>query len=100
MPDLIEPITLATVMKQVKLVREKGYVYSRGTNTPGVGVIAMPLPGAVNGARLVIGIGGPIERLDAGEPAIVKSMKSAVKAYAASAKIPAPFKAVRLKRAA
>ena len=97
---LIEPITLATVMKQVKLVREKGYVYSRGTNTPGAGVIAMPLPGAVNGARLVIGIGGPIERLDAGEPGIVKNMKSAVKAYAASAKIPAPFKAVRLKRAA
>ena len=87
-------------MKQVKLVREKGYVYSRGTNTPGAGVIAMPLPGAVNGARLVIGIGGPIERLDAGEPGIVKNMKSAVKAYAASAKIPAPFKAVRLKRAA
>jgi DNA-binding IclR family transcriptional regulator len=97
---LLQPITLDTVMKQVRKVREKGYVYSRGTNTPGAGVIAMPLPGAVNGARLVIGIGGPIERLDAGEAAIVKSMKAAVKAYAAGAKIPAGPASGRLRRVA
>jgi DNA-binding IclR family transcriptional regulator len=81
---LFEPITIDSVMKQVKQVREQGYVYSRGTNTPGAGVIAAPLPGAVNGANLVIGIGGPVDRLDENEESIAHQLKAALKAYPSS----------------
>lgn len=81
---LFEPITIDSVMEQVKQVREQGYVYSRGTNTPGAGVIAAPLPGAVNGANLVIGIGGPIDRLDENEESIAHHLDAAIKAYPGS----------------
>lgn len=82
---LFEPITIDSVMEQVKQVREQGYVYSRGTNTPGAGVIAAPLPGAVNGAKLVIGIGGPIDRLDENEESIAHHLDASIKAYPGSA---------------
>jgi DNA-binding IclR family transcriptional regulator len=78
---LPEHMALEDVMVQVAKVRAQGYVYSRGTNTPGVGVIAMPLPVKPNGARLVIGVGGLIERLDAGERSIAKRMKESVARY-------------------
>ena len=83
---LLEPITLKSVMAAVAKVRQHGYVYSRGTNTPGAGVIAAPLPGAVGGSRLVVGLGGPIERLDEGEKRLVKEMMAAIKAYAGKAR--------------
>ena len=82
---LLQPITLKEVMARVRNVRELGYVYSRGTNTPGAGVIATPLPAAVNGARLVVGIGGPIDRLDANEARIGKHLNAAIKTYASAA---------------
>lgn len=69
---------LEDVMVQVSKVRTQGYVYSRGTNTPGVGVIAMPLPASPNGARLVIGVGGLIERLDDSEKKIARLMTNLI----------------------
>lgn len=73
--------SLEDVMAHVHQVRTKGYVYSRATNTPGAGVIAMPLPATPNGARLVVGIGGLIERLDRSERSIARKMKEAVARY-------------------
>jgi len=78
---LPEKLDLEDVMVQVRKVREQGYVYSRGTNTPGVGVIAMPLPASPGGARLVLGVGGLIERLDASEKKLVKLMKESIEKY-------------------
>lgn len=78
---LPENMALEDIMTQVKKVRSKGYVYSRGTNTPGVGVIAMPLPPTPGGARLVIGIGGLIERLDKSEKRLAKLMKESIEQY-------------------
>ncbi|RYZ12238.1 MAG: transcriptional regulator [Comamonadaceae bacterium] len=69
---------LDDVMAQVRKVRSAGYVYSRGTNTPGVGVIAMPLPATAKGAQLVIGIGGLIERLDKSEKRLARLMKESI----------------------
>jgi DNA-binding IclR family transcriptional regulator len=78
---LPKALALEDVMSQVSQVRKNGYVLSRGTNTPGVGVIAMPLPAAANGARLVVGIGGLIERLEDGEKSIVKQMRDSIDRY-------------------
>ncbi|MDB6001233.1 MAG: yagI [Rhizobacter sp.] len=101
---LPEHMALEDVMAQVKKVRTQGHVYSRGTNTPGVGVIAMPLPATPNGARLVIGIGGLVERLDKSERSIAKRMKEAIAHYmkdAAPAKAkPKETVAARVKAAA
>jgi IclR family KDG regulon transcriptional repressor len=78
---LPEHMALEDVMAQVGKVRAHGYVYSRGTNTPGVGVIAMPLPATPNGARLVIGLGGLFERLDRNEKRLAKLMKESIARY-------------------
>jgi DNA-binding IclR family transcriptional regulator len=78
---LPENMDLDSVMEQVNKVRQHGYVYSRGTNTPGAGIIAMPLPTASNGARLAIGIGGLTDRLDAQESFIARQMKDLVARY-------------------
>lgn len=85
---LPENMGLDDVMVQVAKVRLKGYVYSRGTNTPGVGVIAMPLPAPPSGARLVIGIGGLIERLDKSEKRLAKIMKELIATYIKGASRP------------
>lgn len=85
-------LELEDVMKQVNHVREHGYVLSRGTNTPGVGVIAMPLPASPNGASLVLGIGGLVERLDAGEKRLVKLMREFIDKYISQ---PAPTRRAR-----
>lgn len=93
---LPENLELEDVLEQVNHVRKHGYVLSRGTNTPGVGVIAMPLPASPNGARLVIGVGGLIERLDAGETRLVKLMHESIDKYITQA---APAKRARAKAA-
>lgn len=83
---LPEHMELEDVMVQVRKVRTQGYVYSRGTNTPGVGVIAMPLPASPNGARLVIGVGGLIERLDESEKKLAQIMTDLVDKHIAPAR--------------
>lgn len=83
---LPEHMELEDVMVQVRKVRTQGYVYSRGTNTPGVGVIAMPLPASPNGARLVIGVGGLIERLDESEKKLARIMTESIEKYITAAK--------------
>lgn len=87
---LPKALALADVMAEVTKVRRRGYVLSRGTNTPGVGVIAMPLPTGNNGARLVIGIGGLIERLESSEKAIVRQMKDSIARYLKNVEPAAP----------
>jgi DNA-binding IclR family transcriptional regulator len=83
---LPEDMELEDVMVQVRKVRTQGYAYSRGTNTPGVGVIAMPLPASPNGARLVIGVGGLIERLDESEKKLARIMTESIEKYITAAR--------------
>lgn len=92
---LPKDLTLDDVMAQVRKVRGKGYVYSRGTNTPGAGVIAMPLPARPNGVQLAIGVGGLVERLDKSEKQIVKLMKAAIAQHMKNATAAVPRRAAR-----
>jgi DNA-binding IclR family transcriptional regulator len=91
---LSDQLELEHVMAQVRQVRERGYVYSRGTNTPGAGVIAMPLPDSPKGTRLVIGVGGLVERLDASEERLVRLMRESIDRFLKPA---APAKRARAK---
>lgn len=57
-------------------VRRQGYAASYGNVIAGSGVIATALPGADR--TLVLGIGGPVERLQRNEAALAATMRRAV----------------------
>lgn len=65
-------------------VRQQGYAASYGTVVPGSGILAMVLPTRAQERPLVIGVGGPVERLQKNESAIVRSMRSAIKRHFAA----------------
>lgn len=75
--------------------RRTGYAFSRGAVSPGVGMIAMPLPGDRRSRTLAIGVGGPLQRLEEQKTSIVREMRSAIKTYISSS--PEPTSA-RLRR--
>lgn len=58
-------------------VRHQGYAASYGNVIAGSGVIAMALPDSM-GATLVVGIGGPVERLQRNETTIAATLRRAV----------------------
>lgn len=65
-----------TLMQHVAEARTDGYVISRHSVTPGVGAIAMLLPGQFFGRPLAVCIGGPVWRLDEKQELIVREMRS------------------------
>jgi DNA-binding IclR family transcriptional regulator len=79
-------ITENLVMEHVNETRRKGYAFSRGAVTPGVGVIAMPLPVGPTGTRFGIAVAGVVERLDARVEIIVKAMAKCIKEHVAAQK--------------
>lgn len=66
------------VFARVNETRKLGYAFSKSTVTPGVGVIAMPLQGMQGNARLAIGVGGLMERLEGAERKVVEALRSAI----------------------
>lgn len=68
----------AYVAERVRETRERGYAYSRGVVTEGIGIIALALPPGQSGERLAVGVGGLLERLDAGRDAIVRTLRERV----------------------
>ena len=57
-------------------VRRQGYAASYGNVIAGSGVIALALPGTDR--RLVLGVGGPVERLQRTEATLAEKMRQAV----------------------
>ena len=76
-----KPINEDYVFEQVEHVRTRGHALSRGTVTRGASVIAMPLQVAGLDRHLGIGIGGPIERLDAEAPRLLDIMRREFEAF-------------------
>lgn len=68
------------VLAHVASARQNGYFFSRGLVTAGAGMIAMPLPAAVDarGRPLAIGISGWLGTLRRNETRFVKIMRAAV----------------------
>lgn len=71
-----QSVNLDVVMQHIQDTRSRGYAFSRGTVTEGIGVIAMPLPKTETGDRLAIGVGGFVERLDQACDSVVRVMKT------------------------
>ena len=82
-------VDAAYVMAQIGETRARGYAFSRGVVTEGVGIIALALPSGrsssrgLPGERLAVGVGGLIERLDANRDVIVRAIREQIFAAAA-----------------
>jgi DNA-binding IclR family transcriptional regulator len=72
-----------TLQQQLEEVRSLGYAFSKGTVTPGAGVIAMALPQPALGAPLSIAVAGVLERLEPQRDSIVKMLRNIVNKHAA-----------------
>lgn len=70
------------LQRRLAEVRRLGYAFSKGSVTPGAGVIAMALPQTNLGAPLSIGVAGVLERLERLRPKIVKTLRSIVETHA------------------
>lgn len=75
-------VDLAELQLRLDEVRRDGYAFSRGTVTPGAGVIAMALPQPQLGAPLSIAVAGVLERLESLRPQIVKTLRSVIDRHA------------------
>ena len=62
-------------LKEIELIRERGYAESRGKMTPGANVIAMLAPNDGNSPLLAIGIGGQMPRIDQRRKTIIEVMR-------------------------
>jgi DNA-binding IclR family transcriptional regulator len=74
----IDPVPLLDLLAQV---RAQGYAASYGTVVAGSGIIAMVLPSLSRNRALVLGVGGPVERLEKKEATIVRKMRRAIRRH-------------------
>jgi len=80
MPDL-EHATIEDLVPTITQIRRDGYYFSKNTFTKGLGVIAMALPSRTLGRTLVLGVGGPLSRLEENERDILRAMRTGIAKY-------------------
>lgn len=76
-----ERFELEPLMKIITGIRRDGYLFSKHTITPDAGVIAMPLPKRSFGRILVLGVGGPVSRLEENHSQIVTCMRQGIERF-------------------
>jgi DNA-binding IclR family transcriptional regulator len=75
-----KPVDVAEIRREVAAARKRGYAFSRQAFLPGIGMIAMPMTGG-DARRYAVGVGGPVERLEKKEKAIVGEMRACVRTF-------------------
>jgi len=83
MPEF-EHATMESLAPVITQIRRDGFYFSKSTFTKGLGVIAMPLPGQTLGRTLVLGVGGPLSRLEENERDILRTMRAGIAKYLTS----------------
>jgi DNA-binding IclR family transcriptional regulator len=79
--NIAEPaarLELPELMADIAAIRHRRHVFSRHLFADGTGMIAVLAPGAPNGRRLALGIGGPVARLQARYDEHLASLQAAV----------------------
>ncbi|SMH27649.1 transcriptional regulator, IclR family [Mesorhizobium australicum] len=76
-----EQMDLEELMKIINGIRRDGYMFSKHIITPDAGVIAMPLPKRGFGRVLVLGVGGPVFRLEENQESILSCMREGIRRY-------------------
>jgi IclR family acetate operon transcriptional repressor len=62
-------------MVEIDEIRRQGYAESRGKMIPGANTIAMLVPLPTDATPLAIGVGGPMERIDARRDTILAALR-------------------------
>lgn len=75
---MVDPTHLLDLLAEV---RRQGYAASYGTVVADSGVVAMVLPTLPGKRTLVLGVGGPVERLERNEAMIVGIMQTAIRRH-------------------
>lgn len=75
---LEERIELEELMKIINGIRRDGYMFSKHIIVQDAGVIAMPLPKRNFGRILVLGVGGPVSRLEENQDRIIACMREGI----------------------
>ena len=79
------PVDHEQVIAEVEHTRARGYAFSKHSFVKDIGMIAMLLPPRPGLRRMALGVGGPVDRLEAREADIVRSMVAASVAFEAPA---------------
>ena len=77
-----ERVVIASVMKDIRLIREIGYCFIPNRPTPDVSSISIALDHDLHGIPLAIGVGGLSERLDPRRAEIVAIMRELIADFA------------------
>lgn len=75
---------VSAVLSRVSAARTKGYCETAGLVSPGAGVIATLLPLPIEGRHLAIGLGAPVDRLDARREFLRETLISEVNRFQSS----------------
>lgn len=67
------------LLRRLEQIRRDGYAFCHSQITPGAAILAMPLPPHLAQTPLVIGIGGPAERMDARRDGLVSLLSEKIK---------------------
>jgi DNA-binding IclR family transcriptional regulator len=76
--DRKKRVALTDLMANIREIRKQGYVHARNVVTPGAAMIGALLPERSHGRIFVIGISGPVERLDEKKKRIVTELKKSI----------------------
>jgi DNA-binding IclR family transcriptional regulator len=63
------------LIQEMEAIRQRGYSETRGRTTPGANTIGMLVRSSGKQSLLAIGIGGPIDRMDAKRQQIIDSLR-------------------------
>lgn len=77
-PQPSTAMPLEAVRKEVERVRSSGYAFSRHSFVQGIGMIAVLLPQRPGVRRMAVGVGGPVDRLDARKHEIIGALHDAI----------------------
>ena len=84
-PADASPLSPQEIIDKVKEGRKLGYYLTKGTVTPGAGVIAMPIAGLGDHPPLAIGIGAPIYRIESEHDRFLELLRKEVRQTSATA---------------
>lgn len=79
--DVPARITEEQLLEEIDSIRRLGYAESKGSMLPRASVIAMPIYPYRGGQPMAIGVGGPIDRIEANRNLIISELKEKLKAY-------------------
>lgn len=74
-PNAAKRFREAAFIQEIKNIRQCGFSETRGRTTPGANTIAMIMPSSGKQTLLALGVGGPIDRMEAKRSRIIDAMR-------------------------